>query len=246
MAQAFDVVVIGAGPAGYIAAIRAAQLGLSTACIDKWKTPKGDYALGGTCLNVGCIPSKALLQSSENYEHAGHGFAEHGFHSGKDLLFLQAHVVVQPTPQRCQRLFHGAAGRQRRGEILVSGANGGVVGQQAHHVPILLQGNMAGVGGQQHFLFFAEMFLPAPFPEAEQSAGGQAEGGAAPGGGQVPGAADGEGLHQHVVMMLAERVQAPVPFQELTTSSGCGRRRPRWPRRLRSGPPPPSSSRCPR
>jgi len=78
MADAFDVVVIGGGPGGYIAAIRAAQLGFSTACIDDWKTAEGKPAPGGTCTNVGCIPSKALLQSSENYEHAGHEFADHG------------------------------------------------------------------------------------------------------------------------------------------------------------------------
>jgi dihydrolipoamide dehydrogenase len=78
MADAFDVVVIGGGPGGYVAAIRAAQLGFSTACIDDWKTADGKPALGGTCTNVGCIPSKALLQSSENYEHAGHEFSEHG------------------------------------------------------------------------------------------------------------------------------------------------------------------------
>ena len=78
MADSFDVVVIGAGPGGYIAAIRAAQLGFKTACIDDWKTADGKPALGGTCTNVGCIPSKALLQSSENFEHAGHAFAEHG------------------------------------------------------------------------------------------------------------------------------------------------------------------------
>jgi len=78
MADAFDVVVIGGGPGGYIAAIRAAQLGLTTACIDDWSTAEGKPALGGTCTNVGCIPSKALLQSSENFEHAGHAFAEHG------------------------------------------------------------------------------------------------------------------------------------------------------------------------
>ena len=77
-ANSFDVVVIGAGPGGYVAAIRAAQLGLSVACIDEWKNDKGGPAPGGTCTNVGCIPSKALLQSSENYEHAGHGFAAHG------------------------------------------------------------------------------------------------------------------------------------------------------------------------
>jgi dihydrolipoamide dehydrogenase len=78
MATAFDVVVIGAGPGGYIAAIRCAQLGLRTACIDDWKNADGKPAPGGTCTNVGCIPSKALLQSSENYEHAAHAFAEHG------------------------------------------------------------------------------------------------------------------------------------------------------------------------
>ena len=74
----FDVVVIGAGPGGYIAAIRAAQLGFNTACIDEWKNDKGGPAPGGTCTNVGCIPSKALLQSSEHFEHAGHTFADHG------------------------------------------------------------------------------------------------------------------------------------------------------------------------
>ncbi|HEV2612366.1 MAG TPA: dihydrolipoyl dehydrogenase [Noviherbaspirillum sp.] len=78
MSKSFDVVVIGGGPGGYVAAIRAAQLGFSTACIDEWKSAKGGPAPGGTCTNVGCIPSKALLQSSENFEHAGHGFAEHG------------------------------------------------------------------------------------------------------------------------------------------------------------------------
>jgi dihydrolipoamide dehydrogenase len=74
----FDVVVIGGGPGGYTAAIRAAQLGFATACIDDWSTADGKPAPGGTCTNVGCIPSKALLQSSENYEQAGHAFAEHG------------------------------------------------------------------------------------------------------------------------------------------------------------------------
>jgi dihydrolipoamide dehydrogenase len=72
MPQNFDVIVIGAGPGGYIAAIRAAQLGFKTACIEGWKNPKGELALGGTCLNVGCIPSKALLSSSEEYEKVSH------------------------------------------------------------------------------------------------------------------------------------------------------------------------------
>ena len=78
MAEQFDVVVIGGGPGGYTAAIRAAQLGFKTACIDDWSRTDGKPAPGGTCTNVGCIPSKALLQSSENFEHAGHAFADHG------------------------------------------------------------------------------------------------------------------------------------------------------------------------
>ncbi len=78
MNKQFDVIVIGGGPGGYIAAIRAAQLGFNVACIDEWKNAKGGPALGGTCTNVGCIPSKALLQSSEHYEQAGHHFADHG------------------------------------------------------------------------------------------------------------------------------------------------------------------------
>src|SRR3982750_3764285 len=84
MAESFDVVVIGGGPGGYVAAIRAAQLGLKTACIDEARGADGKPALGGTCTNVGCIPSKALLQSSEYFEHAGHGFADHGI-KGKGL-----------------------------------------------------------------------------------------------------------------------------------------------------------------
>ena len=78
MSQQFDVVVIGAGPGGYIAAIRAAQLGFNVACIDEWKNAAGGPAPGGTCTNVGCIPSKALLQSSEHFDHANHHFADHG------------------------------------------------------------------------------------------------------------------------------------------------------------------------
>jgi dihydrolipoamide dehydrogenase len=78
MSKNFDVVVIGGGPGGYVAAIRAAQLGFNVACIDEWKNDKGGPAPGGTCTNVGCIPSKALLQSSEHFEHAGHAFASHG------------------------------------------------------------------------------------------------------------------------------------------------------------------------
>lgn len=78
MSKKFDVIVIGSGPAGYVAAIRAAQLGLSTACVEKWVSDSGKQVLGGTCLNVGCIPSKALLESSHKYEDAKHSFDLHG------------------------------------------------------------------------------------------------------------------------------------------------------------------------
>src|SRR4029450_9223107 len=74
----FDVVVIGGGPAGYPAALRAAQLGLSAACIDDYKNEEGTRLFGGTCLNIGCIPSKALLESSELYHRAHTEFQAHG------------------------------------------------------------------------------------------------------------------------------------------------------------------------
>jgi dihydrolipoamide dehydrogenase len=78
MSDKYDVVVIGSGPAGYVAAIRAAQLGLKTACIEKWKNKSGKGVNGGTCLNVGCIPSKALLDSSYKYHEAKHDLGIHG------------------------------------------------------------------------------------------------------------------------------------------------------------------------
>jgi dihydrolipoamide dehydrogenase len=82
MSKSYDVVVIGAGPGGYVAAIRAAQKGLSVACIDEWKNRDGKNAFGGTCLNAGCIPSKALLESSELYHRAQHEFKKHGISTG--------------------------------------------------------------------------------------------------------------------------------------------------------------------
>lgn len=82
MSEAFDVIVIGAGPGGYVCAIRAAQLGMKVACVEKRET------LGGTCLNIGCIPSKALLQSSEHYEAARHALADHGVMVGSVALDL--------------------------------------------------------------------------------------------------------------------------------------------------------------
>jgi dihydrolipoamide dehydrogenase len=97
MSQSFDVIVIGGGPGGYIAAIRAAQLGLKVACIDEWKNAAGGPAPGGTCTNVGCIPSKALLQSSEHYEHALHHFADHGISTGAVTMDVAKMVARKDT-----------------------------------------------------------------------------------------------------------------------------------------------------
>src|SRR6187455_3869930 len=110
MSKAFDVIVIGAGPGGYIAAIRAAQLGFRTACIEGWKNAKGELALGGTCLNVGCIPSKALLASSEEYEKVSHHLEAHGIAvSGAklDLAKMQARkdAIVTKMTKGIEFLF---------------------------------------------------------------------------------------------------------------------------------------------
>jgi len=110
MSQHFDVIVIGGGPGGYIAAIRSAQLGQKTACIDAWSNEQGGPALGGTCTNVGCIPSKALLQSSEHFEQAGHHFAEHGIQiKGLSLdlptLLSRKDQVVKQNNDGIQYLF---------------------------------------------------------------------------------------------------------------------------------------------
>jgi len=131
MSKQFDVVVIGAGPGGYIAAIRAAQLGFSVACIDEWNNAAGGPAPGGTCTNVGCIPSKALLQSSEHFEHAGHSFAEHGIEvtglkldlaqmkKRKDVIVKQNNDgILYLFKKNKVTFFHG------RGAFVGAGANG--------------------------------------------------------------------------------------------------------------------------
>lgn len=103
MSKQFDVVVIGGGPAGYVAAIRCAQLGLNTACIDKWIGKDNKPVFGGTCLNVGCIPSKALLDSSHKYEEAKEKFAIHGISTGEvsiniaDMLKRKDQIVKNLT-----------------------------------------------------------------------------------------------------------------------------------------------------
>ena len=106
----FDVAIIGAGPGGYVAAIRCAQLGLKTVCIDQFRTAAGKPALGGVCLNVGCIPSKALLDSSERYYHLQHQIAEHGIRVGNveldlDLMMARKERIVSDLTGGIAMLF---------------------------------------------------------------------------------------------------------------------------------------------
>ena len=89
----YDVIVIGAGPAGYVAAIRCAQLGMKAACIDDWCDSEGNPVPGGTCLNAGCIPSKALLESSELYEQAGGELERHGIKTNDVTLDVAAMIA---------------------------------------------------------------------------------------------------------------------------------------------------------
>jgi len=114
MSETFDLIVIGGGPAGYPAAIRAAQLGMKTLCIDGWVNHDGTPSFGGTCLNAGCIPSKALLESSELYHRAKHEFDVHGIGVGEvklDLAKMQARraAVAKANSGGVKMLFQGSA-----------------------------------------------------------------------------------------------------------------------------------------
>ena len=111
----YDVIVIGAGPGGYVAAIRAAQLGLKTACVDRWINPQGNPALGGTCLNVGCIPSKALLDTSHHYHNLTHLFPNHGISVQKPKIDIG--VMQERRAQVVENLTKGIAGLFKKNKI---------------------------------------------------------------------------------------------------------------------------------
>lgn len=149
MAQNFDVVVLGAGPGGYVAAIRAAQLGFKVAVVEPWCDAQGKPSLGGTCLNVGCIPSKALLESSALWEAAQGRWQEHGIGAeglGLDLKTMQARkdkVVRQLTGGVAGLLrsndimvFHGYGQLAQQGKVLFKGHDDHAEELQAPHIII--------------------------------------------------------------------------------------------------------------
>jgi dihydrolipoamide dehydrogenase len=136
----FDVVVIGGGPGGYIAAIRSAQLGLTTACIEKdsYGDPKGEVRLGGTCLNVGCIPSKALLQSSEFYDQAGHSFVMHGI--SLDSLKIDVGTMVRRKDNIVTQLTSGIRGLFKKNKVTLLPGHGRFVGRDGEYWQVEVAG----------------------------------------------------------------------------------------------------------
>ena len=111
----FDVVVIGGGPGGYVAAIRCAQLGLNTACIESWLNDENEPVLGGTCLNVGCIPSKALLDSSHHYSFIKHEAKNHGINAPS--VSMDVHRMIERKKNIVQTLTQGIAGLFKKNKI---------------------------------------------------------------------------------------------------------------------------------
>ena len=126
----FDVVVIGAGPGGYVAAIRAAQLGLAVACVESeaYADPKGDVRLGGTCLNVGCIPSKALLQSSELYAQASHSFVMHGI--AVDGVKMDVATMMKRKDNIVGQLTSGIRGLFKKNKVTLVPGLGSFAGRE--------------------------------------------------------------------------------------------------------------------
>jgi len=129
MSKQFDVVVIGGGPAGYVAAIRAAQLGLNTACceFDAYADPKGEPRLGGTCLNVGCIPSKALLHSSELFDQVNHSFVMHGIKA--EGVSIDVPSMIKRKTNIVTQLVTGIKGLFKKYKVTFLPGLGSFVGQ---------------------------------------------------------------------------------------------------------------------
>ena len=149
----YDVIVIGSGPGGYVAAIRAAQLGFKTACIEKYPTR------GGTCLNVGCIPSKALLQSSELFHEANHGFSSHGIQS--DGIKLNLNAMLERKNQVVKGLTQGVSGLLKKNKVDDLQGSAKLLGEQK--VEIHQDGEKKVVTGKHIILATGSKPIELPF-----------------------------------------------------------------------------------
>ena len=160
----FDVVVIGAGPGGYVAAIRAAQLGFKTACIDAGVNKAGDApALGGTCLNVGCIPSKALLQSSEHFHAAQHDFAEHGISVGE--VKFDAAKMIERKDGIVTKLTGGIAFLFNKNKVTSIHGKGSFAGKNGDFYQIQVDSKGEKTTVEAKHVIVATGSVPRPLPQ---------------------------------------------------------------------------------
>ncbi len=160
----FDVVVIGGGPGGYVAAIRCAQLGLSTACIEGWINEAGKPALGGTCLNVGCIPSKALLDSSHHFSFIKHEAVEHGINAPGATM--DVHRLIARKSKIVQTLTTGIAGLLRKNKVeWLQGFGRLLADKQVEVTPVVADAGPAYTVSANHIII-ATGSVPARIPPA--------------------------------------------------------------------------------
>lgn len=166
----YDVIVIGAGPGGYVAAIRCAQLGLTTACVESWSKKSGKPALGGTCLNVGCIPSKALLESSHHFSHLKNDAVDHGINvSGASMNVIK---MIARKDKIVQMLTQGIAGLFRKNNIELLHGRGRITSRDEtgqYHVEVLpasVEGGEILTASAKHIII-ATGSVPSNIPPAK-------------------------------------------------------------------------------
>ena len=159
--ERYDLLVIGAGPGGYVAAIRAAQLGLRVACVERWIGKDGKPALGGTCLNVGCIPSKALLESSEQYHRARHGLAAHGISVGE--VGIDPVAMIARKDKIVGQFTGGIAGLFKKNGVAWLQGTARLLGKGQVQVTAV-DGTRQSVGAQH--ILIATGSRPTPLPVA--------------------------------------------------------------------------------
>lgn len=167
MTKSFDVAVIGAGPGGYVAAIRCAQLGLNTVCIDEWKNDQGVASLGGTCLNVGCIPSKALLESSENFERAAKKFTDHGIKL--DGLSVDVPVMIARKNKIVKAFTGGIAMLFKKNKVASLHGRGTLLKRESENDPwkIQVKNGEETEEIQAEYVVIATGSTPRPLPMIE-------------------------------------------------------------------------------